>query len=81
MVPSKVPSTTAVPEKCGAGFCTRAFGVYAGNAMMTACGQRDDLRQESGVWRRCWPRSTQGMVLKCSRAEVSIGMRQLIVLV
>jgi hypothetical protein len=26
--PSKVPSTTAVPEKCGAGFCTRALGVY-----------------------------------------------------
>jgi hypothetical protein len=26
--PSNVPSTTAVPEKCGAGFCTRALGVY-----------------------------------------------------
>ena len=26
-LPSKVPSTTAVPEKAGAGFCTRALGV------------------------------------------------------
>jgi hypothetical protein len=36
-VPSNVPSTTAVPEKCGAGFCTRALGVYAGNDMAKAC--------------------------------------------
>lgn len=28
-VPSNAPSTTAVPEKCGAGFCTRTLGVYS----------------------------------------------------
>jgi hypothetical protein len=35
-VPSNVPSTIAVPENCGAGFCTRALGVYAGNDMAKA---------------------------------------------
>lgn len=35
-LPSNVPSTTAVVEKCGAGFCTRALVVYAGKAMVDA---------------------------------------------
>lgn len=33
-VPSKEPSTTAVPWKAGAGFWTRTLGVYAGKDMM-----------------------------------------------
>lgn len=36
-LPSNVPSTTAVPEKCGAGFWTRAFGMYTGNAIASLC--------------------------------------------
>jgi hypothetical protein len=49
-VPSNVPSTTAVPEKWGAGFCTRTLGVYAA---ITDCGLQTEgpsmVRYEDGM--------------------------------
>jgi hypothetical protein len=44
-----VPSTTAVPEKCGAGFCTRALGVYNGNDMAVTSSVLYDKNRESAA--------------------------------
>jgi hypothetical protein len=44
-----VPSTTAVPEKCGAGFCTRAMGVYVGNDMAVTSSSFCNKNRESAA--------------------------------